>query len=111
MWPVRGVFGLGIFMARAGRGKSWNGWVVALLGAGSVLGFCNSLLQLSRYGADLSSSFGSADWAMIVIWSVLLVVWVLALGFLLGITVGRHWYGVTESVSDSVAGGSMASSD
>jgi hypothetical protein len=94
-------------MAMSGRKKRWNGWVVALLGAGSILGFSNSVLQLSRYGADLSSSFGSTDWTMIVVWSVLLVTWALVLGLLFGIAIGRHWYGV----SDGASGGSVASSD
>lgn len=102
---------LGMFMAVSGRNKRWNGWVVGLLGAGSVLGFGNSVLQLGRYGADLSSGFGSADWIMIVIWSVMLVVWALVLGLLSGIAVGRYWYGVTDSVAGGVSTGSMASSD
>ena len=104
---ARNTIWLGVCMALSGKYKRWNGWVVVLLGVGAFLGFGNSLLQLSRYGADLASGFGSGDWTMIVVWSVLLVMWALVLGLLSGIAVGRYWYGV----SDGAAGGSMASSD
>lgn len=110
-WHSLEKVGLGAFMGHLDRERRWNGWVVALLSAGAVLGFSNSVLQLSRYGTDVASRLGSADWTMIIIWGVLLVVWALVLGILSGIAIGRHWYGVSDGVVDGVSPRSMASSD
>jgi len=93
------------------RDRHWNGWVVWLLAIGAGLGLINSVLQLSRYGADVASRFGSADWTMIVIWGALLVVWALVLGGISGVALGRRWYGFSCGVVDGVSQRSMASSD
>ncbi len=93
------------------RDRHWNGWVVWLLAFGAGLGLINSVLQLSRYGTDVASRFGSADWTMIVIWGALLVVWALVLGGISGVALGRRWYGFSDGVVDGVSQRSMASSD
>ncbi len=105
------VVWLGMFMTVHKKYRRWNGWVVALLAVGASLGLLNSVLQLSRYGSDLASRFSSADWTMIVVWCVLLVVWALVLGGISGVVLGRRWYGATEGLTDGAAQGSMASSD
>lgn len=93
------------------RDRHWNVWVVLLLTAGASLGLLNSVLQLSRYGADISAHIGSADWVMIVIWSSLLVVWALILGGISGVALGRRWYQFPSDVVDGVSQRSVASSD
>lgn len=93
------------------RDRHWNGWVVLLLAIGAGLGLINSLLQLSRYGNDIASSFGASDWTMIVIWSALLVAWALILGGISGVALGRRWYGLASGVADGVSQRSVASSD
>lgn len=86
-------------------GKQWNGLVVVLLGFAAILGCFNSILQLSRFAFSISERFSQSDWAQITFWIVLLIVWSLVLGMILGIFVAKQWYaaGVKE--------GSMAPSD
>ncbi len=98
-------------MALQKKNRRWNRWVVSLLAVGACLGLLNSVLQLSRYGSDLASRFSSADWTMIVIWCVLLVLWALILGAISGVALGRRWYGRGDALPDGATRGSMASSD
>lgn len=74
-----------------------------MLAIGAGLGLINSVLQLSRYGTDVASRFGSMDWTMIVIWGALLVVWASILGGIFGVALGRRWYGLPDAVDDGVS--------
>lgn len=87
------------------NGERWNGLVVGLLIAVAVMGCLNSVLQLSQYGLEFEQSFASGEQAMIAVWLILLVLWVLVLGLAAGVCAGRWLYGT------GVEPGSMTSSD
>tara|TARA_R100000900_G_scaffold98173_2_gene76005 strand:+ start:293 stop:679 length:387 start_codon:yes stop_codon:yes gene_type:complete len=105
------VVWLGVFMTLPKRDRHWNGWVVWLLAISAGLGLVNSVLQLSRYGTDIASRFGSTDLTMILIWGALLIVWAVILGGISGVALGRRWYGGVGGLADSVSQRSVASSD
>lgn len=76
-----------------GADKHWSVIAATLLGLAAIMGSLNSLLQLSRYSAVLSEQFSAGDWTQVTIWLVLLMIWVLVLGVIVGFFVARHWYG------------------
>ncbi len=90
-------------MGMFGKETPWNGWVFGLLGAGAVLGVVNSILQLGRFCPMVAGHLAPRDQTMMALWLGLLVVWLVFFGVLLGITIGRQWYGAES--------GSMAPSD
>jgi len=85
--------------------KHWRGLVTVLLGLAAVLGDANSVIQLSRFCEVVSGRFSTADWAQILLWMVLLIVWAVVFGLVVGFFTARQWYGV------GVDQGSMAPSD
>lgn len=87
------------------EGKQWNGLVAVLLGFVAILGCLNSVLQLSRFGFFIGEQFSHGDWAQIVFWMALLIVWSLVLGVILGIFIAKQWS------ATGVEEGSMAPSD
>jgi hypothetical protein len=88
-----------------GADRHWSTIVALFLGFAALMGGLNSVLQLGKFSAALTAQFSSSEWTQISLWLVLLVVWTLVLGLVVGFFLARQWY---EGGAEE---GSMASSD